>query len=345
MLELGACMRRLRHEVVAKVLEIGLIPTFYEEDVEVAKKIVSACADGGAKVIEYTNRGTQAYQVFSELVKWRNRECPDTILGAGTIIESNTASLYINCGAEFIVGPTFNPEVATVCNKYKIPYIPGCSTPTEISLAEEAGAEIVKVFPAEVLGPNFIKDILGPMPWSKLMPSGGVEATREDIMRWIKAGAAAINMGTNLIRKDLVKEGKYDEIGKRVEECIKWIREAKGTPTFLGVEHTAIYPTEKVDAEKIVEWYTKTFDFKKEEARASILVSGKYGEKIEVMREYEKDSRAHIGIGVSDFEKALQQLKEKGIEVEEPIVGPKYKVAYLKQRDPAGNKVHIIYRR
>jgi 2-dehydro-3-deoxyphosphogluconate aldolase/(4S)-4-hydroxy-2-oxoglutarate aldolase len=336
--------RLMRHEVVYKILEIGLIPTFYEGDVEVAKKVASACFDGGAKVVEFTNRGPQAYQVFSELVRWRNKEYPEMVLGAGTIIEPSTASLYINCGAEFIVSPTFNPRVAKVCNRYKVPYIPGCSTPTEISAAEEAGAEIIKIFPAEVLGPNFIKHVLGPMPWSKLMPSGGIEATKEDIINWIKAGAAAVNLGTNLIRKDLVKEGKYDEIKKKVEECIKWIREAKGVSTFLGIEHIAIYPTEKAEAEKIAEWYTKTFNLKREEGQASIMLSGEGGGKIEVMKRYEKDVRAHVAVYVSDFEKACNILKEKGIELEPPIIGPNYKAAYLKQTDPAGNKVHIIYR-
>lgn len=337
-------VRLMRHQVVSKILEIGLIPTFYEGDVEVAKKIASACFEGGAKVVEFTNRGALAYQAFSELVKWRNREYPEMVLGAGTIIEPSIASTYINSGADFIVGPTFNPQVAKVCNRYKILYIPGCSTPTEISMAEEAGAEIIKIFPAEALGPKFIKHVLGPMPWSKLMPSGGIEATKEDITEWVKAGAAAINLGTNLIRKELIKEEKYDEIKKKVEECIKWIREAKGTPTFLGVEHIAIYPTENADATKIAEWYTKTFDLKREEGPASIMLSGEGFGKIEVMKRYEKDTRVHIAVHVSDFEKACQQLKEKGIELEPPITGPNYKAAYLKQTDPAGNKVHIIYR-
>lgn len=217
-----------KHKVISKILEIGLIPTFYEDDVEVAKKIVEACAEGGAKVVEYTNRGSQAYQKFSELIRWRNREFPEIIFGAGTIIEPSIASLYINCGADFIVSPIFNKSVAKVCNKYKVLYVPGCSTPTEITLAEELGAEIIKIFPADVLGPQFIKDVLGPMPWSKLMPSGGVEPTKESVTTWIKAGAAALNIGSNLIRKDLVKDKKFDEIKKMVEDCIRWIKEARG---------------------------------------------------------------------------------------------------------------------
>jgi 2-dehydro-3-deoxyphosphogluconate aldolase/(4S)-4-hydroxy-2-oxoglutarate aldolase len=219
--------RLMKHEVVAKVLEIGLIPTFYEGNLEVAKKIVSACVEGGAKVVEFTNRGDLAYQVFNELIKWRDKESPDIILGAGTIVEPSAASLYISSGANFIVGPIFNPEVAKICNRYKIAYIPGCSTPSEISRAEEMGADIIKIFPADVLGPQFIKDILGPCPWSKLMPSGGVEATRESISSWIKAGASVLNMGSNLIVKDLVKAGDFEAIKKKVDNCILWIREAR----------------------------------------------------------------------------------------------------------------------
>lgn len=185
----------LKHEVTAKLLDIGLLPVFYHADVEVAKSIVRACYDGGAKVVEFTNRGDFAYQVFAELAKWSNKELPDLILGAGTIIDHATAVLYIDSGANFIVGPLFNPEVAKICNRRKVAYIPGCSSPSEISEAEEMGADIVKVFPARVATPYFIKAVLAPCPWSKLMPAGGVEATREDAFAWIKAGAAALKEG------------------------------------------------------------------------------------------------------------------------------------------------------
>jgi 2-dehydro-3-deoxyphosphogluconate aldolase/(4S)-4-hydroxy-2-oxoglutarate aldolase len=311
---------------------------------ETAKKIVAACAEGGAKVVEFTNRGALAYQVFSELIKWRDKEFPDIILGAGTIIEPSVASLYINCGANFIVGPIFNPQIARTCNRYKVAYVPGCSTPSEISRAEEMGADIIKVFPADVLGPQFIKDMLGPCPWSKLMPSGGVEATKESISSWIKAGAAALNMGSNLIVKDLVKTGEFEAIKRKVENCIQWIREARGTPIFLGVEHIAIYPTEKANAIAIADWYSETFGFAKKEGQASIMISGIGPGKIEVMKASEKETRAHIAIHVSNFEAACNYLKEKDIELEEPTVKYGVKAVYLKKTDPAGNRVHLIFR-
>ena len=223
----------MKHEVVAKILNIGLLPVFYNGDIKVAKKIVEACAKGGAELVEFTNRGALAYQIFSELVKWRDRELPELVLGVGTVVDPATAALYINIGANFVVGPVFNPEVAKICNRRKVAYIPGCGSLSEISRAEEMGADIIKVFPARVLGPYFIKAVLGPRPRSKLMPSGGVKATREDVFSWIKAGAAALNMGGGLILKDLVKSEDFEGIRKRVEECLLLIKEARGNPVFL----------------------------------------------------------------------------------------------------------------
>jgi 2-dehydro-3-deoxyphosphogluconate aldolase/(4S)-4-hydroxy-2-oxoglutarate aldolase len=220
--------RFLKHEVLGKILHIGLLPVFYNDDVKIAKRIVQACADGGAMVVEYTNRGDFAYQIFNELSSWSQKELPDVILGAGTIIEPTTAGLYINSGANFIVGPVFNPDVAKICNRRKVAYIPGCMTPTEISNAEEMGVDIVKVFPGKTVGPSFIKAVLGPCPWSNLMPSGGVELTQENITYWIKSGASALNIGSNLIKKDLVKVNDYNGIKKLVEQCIIWINEARG---------------------------------------------------------------------------------------------------------------------
>jgi len=215
-----------KHGVIAKLLEIGLLPTFYNGKVEVAKRIIEACALGGAKVVEFTNRGDFAYQVFTELVKWCSRELPEVILGVGTIIEPGTASLYIASGANFIVGPVFNPEVAKICNRHRVAYIPGCSTPSEISKAEEMGVDIVKVFPAKVLGPYFIKAVLGPSSRSKLMPSGGLDVTRNEVSKWIKAGAAVLNIGTKLIPKELTEED-FKKIREKVEKCILWIKETR----------------------------------------------------------------------------------------------------------------------
>ena len=331
----------MRHEVIGRILELGLTPIFYHGDLEVAKRIVQACVDGGAKVIEFTNRGDFAYQVFSELNKWCNREFEDAILGVGSVIDPATAALYINCGANFIVGPIFNPEIAKLCNRRKVAYIPGCASPSEISAAEEMGCDIVKIFPGSRLKPDFIKALLGPCPWVKLMPTGGVDATRESIGAWIKAGAAAVGIGSRLIRKDLVKAGDFEAITKKVEECLWWVQEARGTPLFLGVEHVGIYSEEGLAAET-AEWYAKIFGFEKKEGRTSFFASGRGPGRIEIIKEPSAE-KCHIAIRVSNFEVACEYLKKMGIELEEPKIGKGYKSVFLKNPDPAGNRIHILY--
>jgi 2-dehydro-3-deoxyphosphogluconate aldolase/(4S)-4-hydroxy-2-oxoglutarate aldolase len=221
-----ARFRRL--EVLQAMVQSGLVPVFYHQDLEVAKSIAQAVARGGAKVLEFTNRGEFAYTVFSELVQWCRKEIPELILGAGSILDPGTAALYMNNGADFIVGPVLNAEVARVCNRRKIAYMPGCGSASEISQAEECGVEICKVFPgAEVGGPGFIKNILAPMPWSLIMPTGGVERTRASIDKWFKAGVACVGMGSNLIAKELVAAGDFETISKYTAEVLQWIKEVR----------------------------------------------------------------------------------------------------------------------
>jgi 2-dehydro-3-deoxyphosphogluconate aldolase/(4S)-4-hydroxy-2-oxoglutarate aldolase len=221
-----ARFRRL--EVLQAMVQSGLVPVFYHQDLKVAKSIAQAVARGGAKVLEFTNRGEFAYTVFSELVQWCRKEIPELILGAGSILDPGTAALYVNNGADFIVGPVLNAEVARVCNRRKIAYMPGCGSASEISQAEEYGVEICKVFPgAEVGGPGFVKNILAPMPWSLIMPTGGVERTRASMEKWFKAGVACVGMGSNLIAKELVAAGDFETISKNTAEVLQWIKEVR----------------------------------------------------------------------------------------------------------------------
>jgi len=331
----------MKHEVIGKILEIGLVPLFYNGDIEVAKKIVHACVKGGAKVVEFTNRGDFAYQVFSELAKWCSKEFDDVILGVGSVIDPMTAALYINCGANFVVSPVFNPEIAKICNRRKVPYMPGCGTPSEISAAEEMGCDIIKIFPGNRLKPEFIKSVRGPCPWVNLMPTGGVDATKESISSWIKAGAVAVGMGSRLVRKDLVAAGDFDAITRKVEDCIRWIREARGTPLFLGVEHAGICLEEKVAAET-ADWYAKTFGFEKKESRLACFISGKGPGRIEIIKT-PSPIKYHIAIRVSNLEAACEYLRKMGIELEEPQTSNGYKVVFLKDPDPAGNRVCLVY--
>ncbi|NLE44941.1 MAG: bifunctional 4-hydroxy-2-oxoglutarate aldolase/2-dehydro-3-deoxy-phosphogluconate aldolase [Chloroflexi bacterium] len=217
-----------RLTVLNTVLEIGLVPVFYHGDIEVAKGVVQACADGGARVVEFTNRGDRAWNIFTELAAYFQTSEPSLILGVGSVIDAPTAALYIASGANFVVGPMLNAEVARLCNRRKIAYMPGCGSVTEISAAEELGAEIVKVFPGgEVGGPSFVKSVQGPMPWSRIMPTGGVDATQDDICAWIKAGAACLGIGSNLIRKEWVKSGDYPAISANVAQVLGWIKQAR----------------------------------------------------------------------------------------------------------------------
>jgi 2-dehydro-3-deoxyphosphogluconate aldolase/(4S)-4-hydroxy-2-oxoglutarate aldolase len=221
--------RFLRLDVLNKMVELGLVPVFYNADLHVAKKIVAACSAGGAKVVEFTNRGDLAYTVFVELVKHFSVADPSVILGVGSVSDPGTASLYINSGANFIVGPVLNPDVAKACNRRKIAYSPGCGSASEISYAEELGCEIIKVFPgSSVGGPAFVKAVLGPHPWTRIMPTGGVDATRESIHAWFGAGVTCVGAGSKLIRKDLVAAGDYDGIAATIRQVLAWIREARG---------------------------------------------------------------------------------------------------------------------
>ncbi|MCL4299757.1 MAG: bifunctional 4-hydroxy-2-oxoglutarate aldolase/2-dehydro-3-deoxy-phosphogluconate aldolase [Anaerolineae bacterium] len=221
--------RFTRLDVLNTMLDLGLIPVFYQKDVEVAKQIVAACAAGGARVIEFTNRGDFAYHVFTELSRHFAQTDPQVILGVGSIVDAPTAAMYIASGANFVVGPILNAEVARLCNRRKIAYSPGCGSASEIAEAEELGVEIVKVFPgSSVGGPGFVKAVLGPCPWTRIMPTGGVEATRESIGAWFKAGVACVGMGSNLITKEAVATGDFEAISRNVAQALAWIKEVRG---------------------------------------------------------------------------------------------------------------------
>jgi len=221
--------RFMRLDVINTLLDIGLVPLFYNGDIETSFELVSACSRGGAKVIEFTNRGEMAYPVFTELVKYFAKADPDVILGVGSVIDAPTAALYLAVGANFIVGPSLNPEISRLCNRRKILYMPGCGTENEIVAAEELGAEICKIFPGSSAGgPGFIKAVLAPSPWHRLLPTGGVDATEASLSEWIKAGAAAVGMGSKLITKQAVQDKDYDGIAKKASDCIEWIKKARG---------------------------------------------------------------------------------------------------------------------
>ncbi|GAG36027.1 unnamed protein product, partial [marine sediment metagenome] len=217
-----------RLEVLNAVVDTGLVPVFYHADVEIAKNIVKACAAGGVRAVEFTNRGDFAPQVFKELSLYFAEEDPNVILGIGSVIDEATAAMYIAYGANFVVGPFLNEAVARLCNRRKVAYMPGSATPSEISRAEELGVEIVKVFPGSTVGgPAFVKSVLGPCPWTCIMPTGGVATTEESIKAWFEAGVSCVGIGSKLVRKDLVAAGNWEEITRLTHQVLDWIKEAR----------------------------------------------------------------------------------------------------------------------
>lgn len=196
-------------QVLNTINEIGIVPVFYHEDVTICKEILKAVYEGGVRIFEFTNRGEGAHKVFDELVAYAKETLPELILGIGSVVDAGTASLYIQLGANFIVAPIINPEMATACNRRKIPWMPGCGSLTEINYAESLGADIVKIFPAQqVGGSEFIKAVKAPCPWSNIMPTGGVQPTDENLKEWLSAGAHCVGLGSQLFVKN--KQGNFD---------------------------------------------------------------------------------------------------------------------------------------
>jgi 2-dehydro-3-deoxyphosphogluconate aldolase/(4S)-4-hydroxy-2-oxoglutarate aldolase len=214
--------------VLAAMMDQAIIPVFYDPDVEVCRNVIQACANGGAKCIEYTNRGDFAAHGFLELARHFAAADRSVILGVGSIVDAATAGLYIANGARFVVGPLLNAEVAKLCNRRAVPYSPGCGSVTEIGDAQELGCEIVKVFPGgSVGGPDFVKSVLGPMPWTRIMPTGGVDPSEESLRKWFGAGIVACGIGSNLITKQLLEKRDYAGIEAKVREAIALARRIK----------------------------------------------------------------------------------------------------------------------
>ena len=220
--------RFTRIQVCQKMLETGMVPVFYNNNLEISKQVVKACYNGGVRVFEFTNRGDFAHEIFGELNKWATSECPDMILGIGSIVDAGTASLYLQLGANFVVGPLLNPDIFKVCNRRQVAYIPGCGSVSEIGYAQELGAEIVKVFPAgNVGGPSFVKNVKAPMPWSNIMVTGGVEPNEENLSKWFDAGVACVGMGSNLFPKEAIAAKEWDKITQLCNDAFKYIATAR----------------------------------------------------------------------------------------------------------------------
>lgn len=213
-------------ETLTTIESTGMVPVFYHSDIDVAKKVLKACYDGGVRAFEFTNRGDFAIEVFIELIKYAKDECPEMILGIGSIVDTPTAALYLNYGANFVVSPYLNIDVVKLCNRRLIPYIPGCGSATEIGMAQELGCDVVKIFPAGCVGgPAFVKNILAPLPWTNVMVTGGVTPDEDNIKAWFKAGVCCVGMGSQLFPTEQINSENWVAISEKCAKSLAIISE------------------------------------------------------------------------------------------------------------------------
>ena len=218
-----------RIDVALEMESSGLMPLFYHDDAELAKNVVKSLYNGGARLFEFTHRGPKAAEVFQEIVALCSKSYPEMIVGAGSIPDAATAAQYMNMGAQFIVTPVLREDIARICNRRKVLWLPGCGSLTEIAHAEELGCEIVKLFPAEVYGPEFIQAVKGPQPWTKIMPTGGVTTDLASLQSWFKAGAVCVGMGSKLISKDILANKDFQGLEKLTAQTLSNIQKIKNT--------------------------------------------------------------------------------------------------------------------
>ena len=213
-----------RIEVATTMKEVGMIPLFFNNDIELSKKVLKACYDGGAKLLEFTARGDFAHEVFGYLIKYIVKELPGMIMGVGSVSDAAQASLFMSLGANFVVTPLLREDIATVCNRRKVLWSAGCGSLTEIARAEELGCEIVKLFPGDIYGPQFVKSVKGPQPWTSIMPTGGVSPTEENLKGWFDAGVTCVGMGSKLISKDIIANEDFAKLEMNVRKVLAIIK-------------------------------------------------------------------------------------------------------------------------
>jgi 2-dehydro-3-deoxyphosphogluconate aldolase/(4S)-4-hydroxy-2-oxoglutarate aldolase len=214
-----------KEEARQLLLEQKLLPLYYHESADVSVSILAALYEGGVRIVEYTNRGEHALHNFKALRKSVDKHMPGLLLGIGTIKNRKAAKKYIEAGADFIVCPSMNEEVADVVDDEGLLWIPGCMTPTEIANAENAGATLVKIFPGNILGPGFVTAVKALFPGLGFMPTGGVEAEATNLRGWFKAGVVGVGMGSLLITKDAIERGDYEQIKTNTANALQLVKE------------------------------------------------------------------------------------------------------------------------
>ncbi len=216
-----------RLEVAQAMKKTGLVPLFFHADIEVSKNVLKACYEGGARLLEFTARGDFAHEIFGALNKYALKELPGMILGVGSVTDAAQASLYMALGANFVVTPVLREDISLACNRRKVLWSSGCGSLSEIARAEELGCEVVKLFPGDVYGPNFVKGIKGPQPWTSIMPTGGVSPEESNLRAWFDAGVICVGMGSKLLTKEIISNGQYDKLREDVAQTLKLIEKVR----------------------------------------------------------------------------------------------------------------------
>lgn len=214
-------------QIITIIKEQGIVPLFYHDDVDVSIAVVNALYNAGIKVVEYTNRGTRSIDNFKALIETRNKQWTDLILSVGTIKNIEAANQFISAGTDFIICPGTIPVVAKATQDAGLLWVPGCMTPTEIIIAEQHNAKLVKLFPGNLLGPSYVSAIKELFPGLLFMPTGGVDTTEENLRAWFKAGVCAVGMGSKLISKELLVNKDYSAIEISAKNVLKLIKQIK----------------------------------------------------------------------------------------------------------------------
>lgn len=331
--------RFARSEVINTIYERGLVPSFAANDVNTARSIVKACADGGARAILWRVQNAADDQLFGSIAAELTTDDPTIILGAGAIADAQTADAFLNAGAGFIGGAGVDSEIARRCHRRKVNYIPVCRSLRDIELAEEMGVETVRIHSFEpALTPASLKALLQDRPWSRIMKAGDVQPGDEPVAAWVHAGAACIEIDVQAI----IETGTFEDLPGRISDLIWYVKKARGENLFCGVEHLGIYPESGQAASELTGWYTDMFGFDIDEGVSWYFVHSTGSGRIEILKDHEP-TKAHVAIKVRHFDLACRVLADKGIEFEPVKDLERVKAVFLKQRDPAGHKVHLLY--
>ena len=328
-----------RTDVINAIYERGLVPSFLATNLDEAREAVKACADGGARVILCRMADATNIQIFRSLIEELADTDPLVILGAGPVADAQMAEELLNSGAGFLIGKTGDPEIARSCHRRKVNFIPVCRNQTDIDAAEEMGIETVRVHHFEPeLTPTMLSDILRKRPWTRIMVAGDIRPDQQQLASWVKAGAACIGMDV----RALVDPDSLAGITAQIANSIWFVKEARGENLFCGVEHLGIYPKSGQAASELTDWYNSMFGFKVDEGESWYFVHSTGPGRIEILKDHEP-TKAHAAIKVRHFDLACRVLAKKGIEFEPVKDFGRVKAVFLKQLDPAGHKVHLLY--